>query len=139
MPETDVIPTSASIASTGLGIRYIGNYCYAYSGVLTTAGQSQELTLLEFTSGSGFIRALSEPALAQVSNSGADYLYRVYFNDVVIYFFNVTRFSASVEDLKGAINLIIPPFTNVKMTAESNFSGTNDFCWILTGRVYGAV
>jgi len=123
-------------ASVGKELNYVGKYCYAYSGVKTTAGQSIELTLLEFTTGNHVIKALTEPALAQVTNSGVDYLYRIYFNEVIIYFFNVTRFSAAVEDLKDAINILIPPFTKVKMTAESNRSGTDDFCWILTGDVY---
>jgi len=123
-------------ASTGLELNYVGQYCYAYSGVVTTAGQSTELTLLEFTTGSHVIKALTEPALAQVTTSGVDYFYRIYFNEVIIYFFNITRFSAAVEDLKDAVNILIPPFTKVKMTAESNRSGTDDFCWILTGEVY---
>ena len=32
MPETDTIPVSASVASTGTGIRYIGDNAYAISG-----------------------------------------------------------------------------------------------------------
>ena len=53
MPDTDTIPVSASIASTGLGIRYIGDHCYAYSGEVNVA--NVELSLLDFTTGSGLI------------------------------------------------------------------------------------
>jgi len=130
--------SNATFLGGNKSLSVIANHCYAYSGIQTTAGQSVELTLLDFTTGKGFIRAITEPALAQVSNSGADYFYKIYFNDILIYFFNVTRFSATVEDLKGGIDIIIPPVTRVKMTAESNYAGTNDFCWILTGRVYDA-
>ena len=55
MPETDVIPTSASVASTGLGIRYIGDYAYCLSG--TFDANTNQQTVLDFTSGAGFIRA----------------------------------------------------------------------------------
>ena len=57
MPETDVIPTSASVASTGSGIRYIGDYAYAYSGLAQTEGLNSPVTRLEFTTGSGLIDA----------------------------------------------------------------------------------
>ena len=48
------IQPEASVATTGLGIRYIGDYCYAYSGVIDLVGASTE-TQLEFTTGSGLI------------------------------------------------------------------------------------
>ena len=53
MPETDTIPVSAGIASTGKGIRYIGDHCYAYSGTFQAA--TSAATMLSFTTGSGFI------------------------------------------------------------------------------------
>ena len=55
MPETDTIPVSASIASTGKGIRYIGDHAYAYSGAVALDNTTDENTYLEFTSGSGYI------------------------------------------------------------------------------------
>ena len=56
MPETDTIPVSASVASTGTGIRYIGDYAYAYSGVISVV-DGNETELLGFTTGSGVIVA----------------------------------------------------------------------------------
>ena len=56
MTEADVIQPSASVASTGKGIRYIGEYAYAYSGSLAVGTGAFE-DLLEFTTGSGIIRA----------------------------------------------------------------------------------
>ena len=53
MPETDTIPVSASIASTGKGIRYIGDYAYAYSGALVL--ETSLIDFLNFTTGTGFI------------------------------------------------------------------------------------
>ena len=57
MPETDTIPVSASVASTGKGIRYIGDYAYAYSGTDAITAAAGETTKLEFTTGSGLIVA----------------------------------------------------------------------------------
>ena len=59
MPETDTIPVSASIASTGKGIRYIGSHAYAYSG--SVGVDNNETTLLEFTTGAGYITAIFQP------------------------------------------------------------------------------
>ena len=55
MPETDTIPVSASIASTGKGIRYIGNWAYALSGKV--ACDNTGATIIESITGSGFIIA----------------------------------------------------------------------------------
>ena len=55
MPETDTIPVSASIASTGKGIRYIGDYAYALSGKV--ACNNTGATIIESITGSGFIIA----------------------------------------------------------------------------------
>ena len=55
MPETDTIPVSASVASTGKGIRYIGDYAYAYSGKIVI--NNETVDFLDFTSGAGYIVA----------------------------------------------------------------------------------
>ena len=59
MPETDVIPTSASVASTGPGIRYIGDHCYAMSGAITSTGSATgaDTSYLNFVTGTGYIVA----------------------------------------------------------------------------------
>ena len=89
MPETDVIPTSASVASTGKGIRYIGDHAYAYSGaVVTGGGGSADGTVLEFTTGSGYI---SGQLMYQVDDLGGPTLYvEVKINDVVVLIYHGT-------------------------------------------------
>ena len=49
MPETDTIPVSASIASTGFGLRWVGKHCYAYSGTFNV--DTTAFTMLEWDSG----------------------------------------------------------------------------------------
>ena len=54
---TEAVPANASVASTGLGIRYIGEHAYALSGIERDAGTGgANTTLLNFTSGAGYIR-----------------------------------------------------------------------------------
>ena len=62
------IQPGASIAATGLGIRYIGEHCYAMSGSVTDAGSGSAATsCLDFTTGSGYIIA----TIAYASNSAS--------------------------------------------------------------------
>ena len=85
MPETDVIPTSASVASTGLGIRYIGDHAYALAGEYTADTTTQ--TVLDFTTGTGYIDGefrLSGFADMGSPATGALAALRVKFNGVTV-------------------------------------------------------
>lgn len=130
------IQPEASIASTGKGIRYIGNWIYGYSGVI--AVDNTETPLLEFVSGAGLIHAKVQPFYAEGSG-GNSYFYQLYLNDIVVVGFAsdgaVNPFGYGTTDIR----VIIPPLTKVKFTAQNAASGdSNDQAVTLTGRVYGA-
>ena len=140
MPETDTIPVSASVASVGKGIRYIGQHCYAYSGPIEASTASP--TALEFTSGSGFI-------LADVIYSGC-----FNFTDpdnglrgICVVQFNGVEVAATLTDSDaGNLNtggvpmrILIPPLTTVLITVDANDNSASLHSTVaLTGRVYGA-
>jgi len=141
MAHTDVIPTSASIASTGKGIRYVGNWAYGYSGVILIDNDPSQ-TMLNFMSGSGLIVASFSFGTGDSSFSAAQNIgYTLKFNNITIF----EQFSASDADgtllYDGAVfpqTIIIPPRTQVELlgfTTDPN----NISCYaMLTGRVYGA-
>ena len=79
MPDTDTIPVSASIASTGKGIRYIGDYAYAYSGALAAAG-SPGTDYLDFTTGAGLI--IANVQWFYIAAATNDVNYRHYLNEI---------------------------------------------------------
>ena len=81
MPETDTIPVSASIASTGKGIRYIGGHCFAYSGShpATAAGHT---AMLDFTSQSGYI--IAKIAFGNTSASADHIEFEIKLNGEVV-------------------------------------------------------
>ena len=134
MPDTDTIPVSASIASTGLGLRYVGNWAYAYSGVVSVAGT--ELSLIEVTSGSGVI--VAKILFAYGSYGDNDFAYRIYLNDIKIFSQRTDNATAPFAANITAPQIIIPPRTKIKLTAENVVGGdTEDQLVILTGRVYG--
>ena len=135
MTEADVIQPSASIASPGLGIRYIGNWAYAYSGEV--AVDNTEISLLEFTTGSGLI--VGEMQVGSKNAENEDYEMKIYFNDLVIFSNTFHQQGATYVDIAPAVPLIIPPFTLLKVTMD-NIADTDSRNWTMgfTGRVYGA-
>ena len=139
MTAADVIQPSASIASTGLGIRYIGkDHCYAFSGNVAADVVG---TVLDFTTGSGYVNGTftfsgfldqDNPAL------GLRGTCIVYFNDLIVTS-AASDFDTGNMVTPAQMPMLIPPFTKVKViiyanSASADYHATTTF----TGRVYGA-
>jgi len=131
MPHTDVIPTSASIASVGPGIRSIGKWAYAYSG--SSAPGPGPTTFLEFTTGSGLIAGKFELNADFAGIGGNNLQIEIYFNDLKL----VYERDVGNDFVPGdtAYDVIIPPFTKVQVDLGAA-SGTANVNFV--GRVYGA-
>ena len=140
MPDTETIPVSASIASTGPGIRYIGDFAYAYSGQTSLVSAGGGTTMFDFTSGSGVIVAVVQSGHDTTQMSSAQTLStEIQFNGVIIYD-HLTLYSTAdtqTADLGSPIHLIIPPFTHVKIIGATSDTGPIPTTFQLTGRVYG--
>jgi len=138
---SELVPASASVASTGLGLRYIGTdpmHCYAYSGEVQIGGSSTADThLLSFTTGSpGYIVAKYQMTIA---DNGASNLYLVIkLNGEIIMSDLIDGASSTEFFIDLPYYLIFPPQTKVEVLAGWAASATN-FTGFLTGRVYGAV
>ena len=136
MPHTDTTPVSASVASTGKGIRYIGQHCYAISGsILNSNTGGPNNTTLKFTSDSHYVLA----ELNWVSNSGdtgQDEYIRIKMNGETVWDgrYNFAEVATNEQPLK----FLIPPLTEVEVLWGMQ-SDAKDVTVILTGRVYGAV
>jgi len=134
MPETDTIPVSASVASTGKGIRYVGNWAYGYSGSVSVNGT--ETDLLNMQIGSGFIVAIVQ--FNYIEASGDDFKYSIYLNDLVVQGYFVGG-SGATTTADNFIKLLVPPLTSVRCTAQNIASGTTrEQAVSFVGRVYGA-
>jgi len=139
MAEAEGIPPSASVASTGFGLRYVGNWAYAYSGVQDTP--NSEFTLLETISGSGLIVGTLYFAIGNASAGGSDDMrFKVFMNDEVIYETEVGNSSATyLAQNTIYVELIIPPFTKFKCTSHDlTAAAANNTSAVFTGRVYDA-
>lgn len=136
------IQPSASVAATGLGIRYIGEspmYAYAYSEMKQVA--SSDVLHLDFTTGSGFINATFTAVAAVLPGTlsdGVASMFKIEFNGLTI---ATVKVDSLQEDMPTVmiLPLIIPPLTLVEINCESEGSTSNmkTSCQI-TGRVYGA-
>jgi len=137
MVEAEGIPPTASTASTGLGIRYIGRYCYAYSGEVLVNEDTQPL--LNFDSGSGFIIASFSYGVDQnAALSGSKLIgFTIQFNALKV--FQVVGQSTSnfpMLDFDSNYRILIPPFTTVLIQSETTNSANIPTYGMLTGRVY---
>ena len=131
------VPPEASVVQTGLGIRYIGEHCFSYSGLKNSGDQGAESTFLDFTSGNGYIFGRFQCFYATDSAQGSDMIYRIKFNDKVIAQYLDIEDSRMAGDPHQPIPVVIPPFTKVVVTIES-ITGAQQQAVTLTGRVYGA-
>ena len=132
MPETDTIPVSASIASTGKGIRYIGDWAYAYSGNILVPNSLTELN--NFTTGAGVLIGKWYPGYAEQSGDNMQFIINLNENEI----YRTTLDSRLVGNPFQYINIVIPPLTAVKITCENKTSASNVTMQSnLVGRVYG--
>jgi len=139
MPHTDVIPTSASIASTGLGVRYIGKWAYAYSGQFSEVTTPQ--LVLDFTTGSGIIVAelqFNSFVGETDPNLGSRGTCAIVINGEAL---GIIKAASSSDATPSSVTqkLILPPLTHLTATIDASSTGvTSKGSVIFTGRVYGA-
>ena len=133
MPETDAIPVSASVASTGKGIRYVGKWAYAYAK-LTEVADTNTHTLLDFTTGSGII--IGNMTFNRRSWEDDDALWYITMNGLEMLYW----IGRSAEPTgQNTFPIIIPPLTHfIGYVDKQTHSSDSKFGMNLTGRVYGA-
>ena len=141
MTAAGVIQPSASIASTGLGLRYIGEHCYAFSGPFPASSTTQ--TLFDFTTGgSGYIVAtltMTGPVKMTAVHLGFARGYQLDFNGQTVGVYKMETQSQDMPTTTEA-QILIPPSTAVVLTCfdsgtDADYNGTAN----ITGRVYGVV
>ena len=129
------IQPGASVASTSQSsIRYIGNHAYILTGKVTA--DENETVTFNGISGSGYIIGALQPVYFQTATLD-DAVFRIYFNNIEVYTLTVT---GSLTDTPfESINLLIPPRTELKLTAY-NRTDTSEISvgYSFVGRVYGA-
>jgi len=109
--------------------------CYAYSGAVGVAGDEKDLC--NFDTNSEYLEAKILFRYAGTGSEGDNYSYRVRFNDILIIAY-LTDHSLVQYQNNVLIPVIVPPFTNVRLTAENiTDTSTHDQAVIFVGRAVG--
>jgi len=139
MPHTDVIPTSASSASVGLGLRYIGRHCYAYSGTFQSVTTSA--IMLEFQTGSGYIVGdlTCNGSIKFSDAAGGDVTaWKITINGEVSALLK-TESGLEEQPMQVVQTFVLPPLTTFKLERDGVANNTAHLnTATFTGRVYGA-
>jgi len=127
------VQPGASVAATGLGIRYVGDYAYAFSGQVAII--NSETDLLNFHTSSGII--VGHFDFQSNDNTAEDIRFIVKMNGEIIYQIHNPNSPAGAL-WQVPINIIIPPSSNVILSAQFLNNVTYNCTAVITGRVYGA-
>ena len=134
----EAVPINASVASTGLGLRYIGNWAYAFSGAIPATIAEQ--TALEFTTGSGYILADIE-CNAYLQYTGASVrvgAFKISFNGQIIAQI-LAPTTGSYAPSTATQRVVIPPFTEVLIETVCTADDADNYASVnIVGTVYGA-
>jgi len=136
---TKAVQSTGSIASTGLGLRYIGKHAYAYGGEFSLS--TLEQTVLDFTTGSAgyiwgylFVSGGVKPG----SSVGGITTFQIKINGINTIWLK-TETAQEDSPLNTKVKLILPPKTTLSVITDSDATATDIFTTVtFTGRVYGA-
>ena len=122
-------------SGTGTGLNFVGNHCYAYSGSIAITSQVQ--TMLDFTTGSEYNVVKIQTGITQggggAQSDDIETVIQLNGEVVMARMLSHNNESGALE----AIDLLIAPFTRVKITCD-NIQGTTSTPTqvTITGRTY---
>ena len=133
-------PTNYQFAGTGLGIRYIQDWAYAYSGQFETSDTQVLTEMISFTSGNYYFVGQWTVcgAVNKDGDSGTGAIDQFYlsFNGITI---QSLKTETHEEDQPGmfTVPIIIPSYTAVVCEGVSSLDNSNwKISQTLTGRIY---
>ena len=127
-------PTNYQFAGAGLGLSYVGDRCYAYSGAVDV--NNVETDLINTTTQAGFIKGAFQFCYAGAESPNMRF--RVKLNGLVIWDFEADHSQLLNRGTHPVLDVIIPPFTVVSCTGENTTDSQSlPLLVTFTGRVYG--
>jgi len=128
----EILQPEASVVQTGLNIRYVGEFAYAYSQLTDVADTNAHL-ILDFTSGSGVI--VGNMTFYRRSWEDDDTAWYIEMNGVEM----LAWIGRAAEPTgQNTFPIIIPPFTHFEgYVDKQTHSNASKLAMNLTGRVYG--
>ena len=128
-------PVSGGSNPAGIGktLNYIGKHAYAYSGPVNVDQTGAKITLLQFDTSNQYI--VGSIILGRNDFTSDDIVLYVEFDSQTVGAFGSTGYTDAADQ---DIDLIIPPFTKVRIAARNLSQDVDRECYgIITGEVYG--
>jgi len=123
---------NAQFSGPQLGLTTIGDHTYAFSGIKTCAANT-EVTLLEFSTGKGYIVGKLEFYQGDLDTDwGKSY---VYFNNAEVIRQAIRLGQAGFNETFDVLYILIPPLTTVTCSIEFGTESDAGSCSFV-GRVY---
>ena len=125
-------PTGGSFTGPAQSIEIQGDHAYAYSGPISCS--NSETDLVNTKTGNYYLVAQVQFSGATASIVTEDFYYRIRLNGALV-MFQLQDQSAINYAQRNNINLLVPPYTDLRLTGESA-STARDQIVILVGRIY---
>jgi len=136
MAEAEGIPPTASVASVGPNLRYVGQFAYGYSGRIAVG--NSEILLMDFITGSGLITAKVQFFYAVDTSQNPNFAYTIKINGAVVSKY-VVNGSSTYTSANNPVFLVIPPESHIELIAQNvEDSSTLTQSALITGKVHGA-
>ena len=130
--------TGGTFTGPAQALELIGDHCFAYSGIVASAGSESAATTstLLFTSGNYYAKVRLTFSNNNTSSTANEY-YLINMNGVTVYKAENEHGSsiASSQRNPTLIHLIIPPFTEIETLVGSS-ADPMDTTTIISGRIY---
>jgi len=125
----------ATFLGPNLGLSVVGDHCYAYSGVIASAGSqaSATTTTLLFTTGEGYAK-IKLTFSNDLTSASANEFYQVNINGQTVYKAEQEHNLDTVTN-PTVIHMIIPPLSTVETFVGSS-GDPMDTTTIISGRLY---
>lgn len=121
----------ANPAGTGGSVNFVGDHAYAYSGIFSAS--TTESNMLKFNTGNSYI--VAQFCWGYNVQTGSDIIFRVKIDGETV--FTTIWADATITYGKDQpVPILLPPNSNITVTADV-VSGSNiDVLTSMTGRVY---
>jgi hypothetical protein len=124
---------SGSSFGASNSFQLIGDHIYGYNGGVNTGSQNVNVTMFQSDTVNYYV--VGKVRFSINGSSGDDISLIIFFNDQKVY----EEYAISgTADIEQPIDIIIPPYTTVKLTAANRSAATAvEVFTTITGKVYG--
>ena len=130
-----ILGVTGSFTGPAEALEIVGQHAYAYSGSIAIDGTTNDNTYLKFTTGNYYFVGSMQGNVSSLPGAGTDdFQYKIFFNGGVIQSYII---GGAKPTSHNEIWLVIPPYTEVKITAADITQGSSiQNCISLAGRIY---